>query len=863
VFGFWILLALLPMIAEMAGSRSWMLALPLAAILFAWNRYPSQIIRYALRSTRIADQALVSRFAELAGKCSIPPPLFERVNLHGGAVANAIALASLRESAVLFSDTLLDRLERDEAGAICAHELAHLEYFNPARLRRLRLANDMLIGLAAGTAVAAPMFSPLLQVAWMAILLAALVWRARNRQRNETVSDRRAVELTGDGEALVRALTKLYLFARIPRRLDPEMERRATHPSLARRIRDIRRAAGAAPAALEAGASFTSADGRVVAAFERDRLEWREGDAATHCLKYGYLSELRVRAQRSGPAQLVAVEASGRKWELTLAADDLARAQEVLDVVDGYLADPPQASRRSPRLAQAAAVLTALAALVLAQLSLFVVAVLAAAQPASSLVGGAGLASLAVAGVMLRQTGLAAMAYPSWIAVIPAALGLLLILFARRARDDEERPRPLFGATLAVLVVFALVPLALGGFDAVGLHDSSRSNAAAVILLMALSGALAFRRTRAHRYAAVGPAALAGVIAFAGSTTFLEAFARDPFLVRAEPIPLTIVGQVVSAEFSIPFFVTQLRLSPTGRHVIVVPEAEADDVEATTFRVGRAGGILAPVTAHDVVFTDDDHVLVAQTERDGITMRLVSADPLSDVWQQHVPDLREVHLLYSPGTNRWRLVGRDDQQQIVRAEGVVGVPGVERTAWPAPEETGSIEAIATAGDRALISEAHYPAGPLQRSRLLWRWAWLLQPPQRESRLWTTGSGGRVDLAVSRLGTRCVDGALGDDSLVCSAFDGSDTRFIAIDPASGQTTPVGTLRGQMIVYHAASAGWVSGWADAMPIALRLSTRQAFRAADPQNHITHITAADHVAGTVSFDGTRSLVRLYAID
>ena len=52
----------------------------------------------------------------------------------------------------------------------------------------------------------------------MAILLAALVWRARNRQRNETASDRRAVELTGDGEALVRALAKLYLFARIPRR---------------------------------------------------------------------------------------------------------------------------------------------------------------------------------------------------------------------------------------------------------------------------------------------------------------------------------------------------------------------------------------------------------------------------------------------------------------------------------------------------------------------------------------------------------------------------------------------------------------------------------------------------------------------
>ncbi len=865
VFGFWILLALLPVIAAAAGSRAWMVALPLAAVLLAWNRDASRITRYVLGSGPVADAALTSRFAALAAKCAMPAPRFESVDLHGGAVANAIALASLRGSSVLFSDTLLSRLDRDEAAAICAHELAHLEHFAP-RLRRLNLVNQVLIVLAAAAAIAAPIVSPLVEIAWMGVLAIALLWRARNRQRNETASDRRAVELTGDGEALVRALTKLYVVARIPRRLDPELERQATHPSLARRIRDIRKAAGAPPVILETGASFTSADGRILATFGRDHLEWREGDAATHSLNYGYLSELRVRAPRSGPAHLVAVEAGGRKWELALAQADLARAQQVLDAVDGRLPDLPRARGRSVASTRAVAAVTALIALPLAQMSLFYVAVLAAAQPGSSLVGGAALAALATAAVMLRQTGIAAMSYPSWVAVIPAAMGVLLLVFARRLqKDDMARPRPLLAAIMAVLLAFALLPLALGGLDAIRLHDSARSSTAAVVLLMALGGTLAFRQDRRHGYLALAPVVLAGAIALMGTTTFLERFASDPFLVRAEPIPMTVVGHSAAGEFSIPFFVTELRLSPSGRHVIIVPATEADDDEATTFRVGRAGGTLTPVTAHDVIFTDDDHVLVAQGEGHGITLRQANADPLSDVWQQHVPDLRDAALSYSPRTNRWRLLGRDDDRRIVRAEGVVGVAGVEKTSWAAPEGgDDAIDAIAATGDRALVSEAHFKAGWLQRSRLLWRWAWMLQPPQRELRFWSIGTAGRNDVAVSRLGTRCVDRVLGDDRLVCSVFDGSDTRFVAIDPATGQATALGALRGRMVVYHAASPGWLSGWADSTPVALRLSTREAFRAAaDPLHRVTQITAAEHVAGTVSFDGTRSIVRLYAID
>ena len=42
-------------------------------------------------------------------------PHFEQVTLGGGAIANAIALPSVARSAVLFTDTLLSRLDENEA----------------------------------------------------------------------------------------------------------------------------------------------------------------------------------------------------------------------------------------------------------------------------------------------------------------------------------------------------------------------------------------------------------------------------------------------------------------------------------------------------------------------------------------------------------------------------------------------------------------------------------------------------------------------------------------------------------------------------------------------------------------------------
>ena len=177
-------------------------------------------------------------------------PRFGYVSMRGGVFANAVALPSSSGSSVLFTDTLLSRLSEDETIAICAHELAHLEHFDGARLRKANVASHLLIAAAAATAPLARVLSgspgpgPFLWV-WPCAVIVALFQVASHRQKNETASDLRAVALTGDAEALARALITLHTIARVPRRWAQERERQSTHPSLARRIRDIRASAGA------------------------------------------------------------------------------------------------------------------------------------------------------------------------------------------------------------------------------------------------------------------------------------------------------------------------------------------------------------------------------------------------------------------------------------------------------------------------------------------------------------------------------------------------------------------------------------------------------------------------------------------
>ena len=265
-------------------------------------------VRFCLRTRPIAEGEFLSRCRALADACGVPQPRFERIDLGGGVIANALALPSLRTSSVLFTDTLLERFDQQELLAICAHELAHFEHMQRRRIsaggiasttRSSRLARPPRL-VARITGLDSGLLPSLL---WFTAVVVSVVLRARDKQRQETICDLRAVELTGDADALISGLTKLYTVARVPRRTEQQAERSATHPSLARRIRDIRKAAGVAPVTLGGAQTFTSADGRTVVIFDDAELRWAEREGETLSISYANLTELRVdaRARRGRP----------------------------------------------------------------------------------------------------------------------------------------------------------------------------------------------------------------------------------------------------------------------------------------------------------------------------------------------------------------------------------------------------------------------------------------------------------------------------------------------------------------------------------------------------------------------------------
>jgi hypothetical protein len=153
-----------------------------------------------------------------------------------------------------------------------------------------------------------------LQTVWPIVLFAFMALRAQQRQAHETASDLRALALTHDPDALIRALSKLHACARVPRRWDTEFERHATHPSLARRIQAIHAAAGTAPAALNEAATFAGMDGGSAVTFFDDRLVWSESQVTHHTVGYGQLTMLRVDARPSGATRLIAVDDGDRRW---------------------------------------------------------------------------------------------------------------------------------------------------------------------------------------------------------------------------------------------------------------------------------------------------------------------------------------------------------------------------------------------------------------------------------------------------------------------------------------------------------------------------------------------------------------------
>ena len=242
----------------------------------------------------------------------------------------------------------------------------------------------------------------------------------------------------------------------MPRRWDPEFERRATHPSLSRRIQAIRAAAGGVPPEIAIEATFGVATSGTSVAVDAARVTWLERDGSTHSASYETLVELRVAAAGTSAPALAIADRNGRRWTIALVPDDVVRAQAVLDAVDTRLATPPAAAHAvHSSIARLSAALFAVVALTAAQWGALIVALVILVTPAPRLLA-AGAAAAALSGFLAwRDPSVTGDGVNQTFAFIMAILAVPVAALAWRnrsgARDTADvRPLAVLGLATAI-----------------------------------------------------------------------------------------------------------------------------------------------------------------------------------------------------------------------------------------------------------------------------------------------------------------------------------------------------------------------------------------------------------------------------
>jgi Zn-dependent protease with chaperone function len=823
---FWLAIAVTPLVILRIEHTVLRIAASLAAAAgFAlWVRYFLRIAEWLLRPQPIADPDRLAAFGQILSRSTLSEARIEVIAPRGGAWTNAIALATAADRRVWLGQSLLERLAEDEANAVFAHEVAHLEQFTRGYLIWLRAIDWTAIAMATvGCAVASllvPASATLwLQIGWGLTLLGLLALRGRGHQRRETQNDLRAAELCGDADAVVGGLVKLHAALRLPRRWAENVERNSTHPSLASRIRALREyAAAGLPADLSEAQIFATPGGALV--LDGSRLHGLEGlqDAdgsveelfvraeKVRSLAYSTVRELRVDAGVAGQARLVARETSGHQWSVPIRDEDTARLQEVLDTIEPHLAArvgsaiPFNVGRALAILAivlgvsQSAWGLVLCACAAVVRLRPMPLVMLAAAAATS-------------AWLALQQPFSPDCILPVWFLVpVESALAAAAVWLAfQQTRDDTASWDDGAPLVLALIGVGALAAWSFALSDLwrapgfVRAHQIAQATPAAAVLAAALATALLVARSRPRRTAGAIAALIAVAAIAVASPAMLFSLERDPLLERTPAATLRpaewklqSVADVGGHEYGGP-----LRVSPTGRRYAIGGQAASED-EPLEFRVGDFNtGIQRSIRAFDVAWASDDTLLVLTSDnRDGASELALfdsktSKKDLAKARSWSLPRIVAPRLSAVDGGRGWMLIGWTTtlHRRAVRLTGALDSGAVERTEWDVPRDA-YIEAV-TAGARGnAIAVTYTMAGAgsllwtLHRSTTMSWWV--------DSTIWALTPEGPRKIADTALTARCTDTTDGSATAWCVAADSGRTIVFAADVPAGRLEPVTTI-----------------------------------------------------------------------
>ncbi|HKH94665.1 MAG TPA: M48 family metallopeptidase [Gemmatimonadaceae bacterium] len=737
-----------------------------AVVYLIWHRHFVPVWLALHQATPLdanANGSLLARFAAVldrAGSRLDGRPTIHRYGAVGGQVVNAAALCSLPARAVAMSDALLVRLDEPEAAAIFAHEIAHHEHYDTALLRKRRrwsygLAILMVV-IPALQLMSGGQYSLAIDLIFLVAILVLFARGQRGHREHETACDLRAVDLTGDPDAVIRALTKIHALARMPRRFSQEYERAATHPSLARRIQAIRAHAtvDAAPLATPTIVATTTPGAYV--AFDDARSHWflgvpadmpldvaalRERATTYRALAYGELAELRLETTK--PRMLRATDIGGRSWSVGIRDDDVSLVQTALDAVDTRFGTaPPQPAGSSDHAARtlASALLVATMLAGLWGLPMLVTAVNAFAPTTASMAAMAVMTIGQVALVLVAEPDgasaaidlIAGDAGAPYAALALGAAALLAIWSAWIAWRWIRTPpsgmspnatkwsRTVF-AVLAVAVITSGLRLVAGGVSSPSELVGNPGTAPVAVALLGLGAALLALRGRAQRRLGAG-IALAGLVSFAAGIVG-ERFDSSSSAIAWTTARLSLVATVPMGRVA-----HDVELSPAGTRFLTrrYDEGEEDnDGDESMQLVTGSIPLLGPtrtVKAIDAALPNEAELLVLDRNADdSLELRLERHDADSAsrvVWRRTLPSLMQPHLELRAHGARWIVSGRRfDRRRLGPFVTIAGAAdGSAMQVAEVPGDSLYAQTLYSFGDGTTLAAAVAPVPPYAGTR---------------------------------------------------------------------------------------------------------------------------------------------------
>jgi Zn-dependent protease with chaperone function len=740
LLGFWLLLIGSPWLVRAWPGSDWIGAGLTLALLLGLAALHLRMLSTVLQMRPLESGSLRERLEAVAAQARCAAPEILVFGPDGSSWCNAFAMPHVRRPRVLFTRALLGRLDAAAASAVFAHELAHLEEFDRPRLRALQ-------ALVGGLCVVGSFGAPLLgllgpglaewfPLPWIVLLLALSLLRLSYSRGHEAASDLRAIELCGDGAALIRGLTELHVANALPRRWRADVERMSTHPSLARRIQAIREAAGLPEDEAETQPLLLRSrkQSGQAALLDAEGTHWLEGlppDAAPdeaceaaekrHSLVYEELVELQLEHRRGG-AQLRAQTRAGETHELALVPDDLALLQARLDHIDGRLA-PLGAAAAHPGWAVLAGFTAGIGGffLVMAHatwpfwpvltLSLTIVVMLRRRRAALAGLGAMSLVAGAHVGTSLNDApGLA------WLGVSALLLGGLWCVALAFPRGPAEQSPHSPRATTAVLICLALPGLlglwiASSSGSGTQLYAFAHTSGFSLLPLIGAAGALLTSRRRFSRWTAYPLIGLASVPLLLGHPAGVDRWIEDPFVVPAAQVEHRDQAAHVLRERTLDLPLWSLKTSPAGSWIA------GSDPQGGYTLVRMSDGLRHEVQAADLAFVDEERFLTLRWQEDIPRLVLAGvAAPDEVLWSLPLPPQADDEWLtlraHGP---QWQILRAGPTMATLRS-GHVGAPETDTRSWSI---AGEAHLAAASGPRAL--ELHYSGqdrgAPWSRERL--------------------------------------------------------------------------------------------------------------------------------------------------